>query len=247
MVISERYKYCFIEYPRSASYAIRKELIRYYGGEDYLTKHGKLNDFKNSKPKTYGDYFIFCSIRSPLRDLISVYNINKHNSSGRAESKFWKNYKWFIRYRELRRSKFFRLSEDISFPNFFDQLFHLPYIKPRIIAELSHENYNYIIKVESLQKDFSAALRMLGIPQVREVPFYNVSTKRERDINTYYPPHLRQKVVRVLGPIMEFMGYNFPPSWNVTSIPLTSRIYFEFVKHLASFFWEHVNYTKKNA
>lgn len=245
MVISPKYKYCFIEYPRSASYAIRKELLKYYGGEDYLTKHGKLNDFRRSLPDDFKDYFVFCSIRNPLRDVISVYNVNKHNSSGRATPEFWKNYKWYIRRRELRRSKFFQNYEDTSFPKFFDKLFHLPYIKPRIIAELSKDNFNYIIKVESLQEDFSIVLEKLGIDQVREVPRYNVSTKKERDIDTYYPPHLRKKTVRVLGPMMEFMGYEFPASWNATSPPFLSRLYFGIIKHVASFFWEHVNYTKK--
>jgi len=245
MVISKKYKYCFIEYPRSASYAIRNELLKYYDGEDYLTKHGKLQDFKKSIPTCHKDYFTFCSIRNPLRDLISIYNINKHNSSGRATPEFWKNYKWYIRYRELRRSKFFLSSDDTSFQKFFDKLFHLPYIKPRIITELSQDNYNYIIRVESLQKDFSIALKKMGIPQVREVPFYNVSTKKEKDIDIYYPPYLRKKAVRLLGPMMDYMGYDFPHSWNVSSPPLYSRLYFELVKHFASFFWKYVNYTKK--
>ncbi len=244
MVISEKYNYCFIEYPRSASYAIRNELLTNYAGEDYLEKHGSLKSFKKSLPTGHKDYFVFCSIRNPLRDLISVYNVNKNNSSGRATPEFWKNYQWYIRYRELRRAKFFQYSDDTSFPCFFDELFHLPYVKPRIIAELSQDNYDYIIKVESLQNDFSIVLKKMGITQVREVPFSNVSTTREKDIDVYYPPHLRKKAVRVLGPMMKYMGYDFPHHWDVSSPPLYSRLYFELVKHFASFFWEYVKYKK---
>lgn len=245
MVISEKYKYCFIEYPRSASYAIRNELMQYYGGEEYLTKHGKLQDFRRSLKGKEGDYFVFCSIRNPLRDIISVYNINKHNSSGRAKPDFWKNYKWYIRYRELRRSKFFKMNEDTSFPVFFDQLFNMPYIKPRIVAELKNGNYDHVIRVENLQNDFSAVLKKLGIEQVREVPQFNVSTKKEKDMDTYYPEKIRKKAIRVLGPMMKYMGYEFPESWGVKSVPISSLLYFNVMKIFAAIFWDYISYTKK--
>ena len=118
-------------------------------------------------------------------------------------------------------------------------------MKPRIVAELSPENYNYIIRVENLQDDFSAVLDKIGISQVREVPRYNVSTKEEKDLDSYYPPHLRKKAVRILGPMMDFMGYTFPDHWEVSSSPVMSQLYFNSVRQLASFFWDHVNYQKE--
>src|SRR5260370_15026421 len=100
MVISKKYKYCFIEYPRSASYAIRAELMQFYDGEDWLDKHSSYRDFVKVLPGEHQDYFAFCSIRNPLEDIVSIYNIYRTNASGRARPEFWKDYKWYIRLYE---------------------------------------------------------------------------------------------------------------------------------------------------
>lgn len=244
MVISKKFKYCFIEYPRSASYAIRNELLEFYDGEDWLQKHSRYRDFVKSLPQEYKNYFVFCSIRNPLEDIISVYNINRTNNSSRATPEFWKDHKWYIKMRELRRANFFRNNQDTSFQNFFKKLFILPYIKPRIIAELPYNYFNFIIKVENLQEDFSIVLKKLGIKQVRPVPFYNVSTKNRIDLDVYYPKELRKKTVRILGPIMKFMNYDFPKNWNVTKIPVSSQLYFNIMKPIAACFWNHTDYLK---
>jgi len=244
MVISKKYKYCFIEYPRSASYAIRNELLEFYNGEDWVHKHARYKDFVKSLPDGYKDYFVFCSIRNPMRDIISIYNINRTNSSGRAQPGFWKNNKWYIRMHELRRAKFFDNNLDTSFQTFFKKLFILPYIKPRIIAELSTERFDYIIRVENLQEDFSTVLKKIGIQQVQPVRSYNVSTRQEVDLDVCYPEELRKKAVRILGPMMKFMGYDFPETWGVKKIPVSSRLYFNIMKPASKFFWNYISYSK---
>ncbi len=240
MVISKKNKYCFIEYPRSASYAIRNELLEFYEGEDWLYKHSRYKDFVNSLSGEYKDYFVFCSIRNPMRDIISIYNINRTNSSGRANPEFWKTAKWYIRKHELRRAKFFDTSKDKSFQAFFKKLFFLPYIKPRIIAELSNEKFDCVIKVESIQEDFSKVLKRIGLKQVQPVRFSNVSTKKEIDLDIYYPEKLRKKALRVLGPMMKFMGYDFPKSWNVKKIPFHSQLFFNIMKPAAFIYWHYL-------
>src|ERR1051326_4710605 len=232
MVISRKYKYCFIEYPRSASYAIRTELMQFYGGEDWLEKHSRYRDFMKSMPAEHLSYFIFCSIRNPLQDIVSMYNINRANSSGRARADFWKryNYKWYIRLHELRRAKFFAGDGDKSFQEFFKRYFSLPYVKPRIVAEFGRLKFDHIIRVENLHEDFAAVLTKLGIPQIRPVQVVNRSSEDNIDLDSYYTQEIRQRAVRVVGPMMEFMGYSFPAHWNITKIPLLSRLYFAAVK-----------------
>lgn len=244
MIISRTHKYCFIEYPRSASYAIRRELLELYDGEVWCDKHSPYRDFVQSLPNEYQDYFVFCSIRSPLTDVVSIYNVNRTNNSGRAQPEFWKHYRWYIRARELRRAKFFQNNDDPSFERFFNAYFHLPYIKPRILSELKSGGINAIIRVEHLEEDFARVLKGIGLEQRRPVSKINVSTKDEVSLDELYPPSLRPKAVRVLGPMMRYMGYEFPPHWNAR-VPFSSELYFRLITPFARFFWDHVGYVKQ--
>ena len=121
----------------------------------------------------------------------------------------------------------------------------MPYIKPRIVAELNNHKYNRIIRVENLQEDFTDVLNDLNLQQKQNVRRYNVSTKENIDINELYPEKLRKKAVWVLGPMMQFMGYEFPDSWNIKKIPVTSKMYFAIMKPISIFFWNFVKYKKK--
>lgn len=244
MIISRKHKYCFIEYPRSASYAIRTELLKFYGGEDWLQKHSSYKAFVNSLPGEHQDYFVFCSLRTPLEDVVSIYNIYRTNASGRAKPEFWRDYKWYIRRRELRRAKFFAGAGDKSFQQFFARFFAMPYVKPRIVAELYRARFNHIIRVENLQEDFAVVLRKLGLRQIRPVQVVNRSSGGGIDLDAYYPIELRRRAVRVLGPMMRFMDYDFPQHWNVPAVPWSSRLYFAAVKPLAAWFANNVAYGK---
>ena len=247
MVISRKYKYCFIEYPRSASYAIRKDLMQFYGGEDWLEKHSSYHAFVKSLPEEHQDYFVFASIRNPLEDIVSIYNVYRTNASGRATPEFWKNYKWYIRWYEMRRAKFFSGDGDKSFQEFFKHYFRLPYVKPRIVAEFSDAKIDHIIRVENLQHDFAAVLKKMNIPQVRPIEIVNRSSEDHIDLDKYYTEDIRQRAVRVVGPMMKFMGYNFPQHWKAMEVPRASRVYFAAVKPLASYFWNNVEYRRPKA
>jgi hypothetical protein len=240
MVISRKHRYCFIEYPRSASYAIRKELIELYDGEHWLNKHSSHKQFMESLPTEYKNYFLFCSIRNPLTDVVSIYNVNRTNNSGRADPEFWNDAKWYVRLHEMRRARFFRGNANASFSKFFDELFHLPFVKIRVVSELKSAGYDAVIRVENLQEDFAMVLKRLGLEQLRSVSSVNVSTTEKSDLNDVYPPELRRKAVRVLGPMMEFMGYDFPADWNVKRVPYSSQLYFEFIKPFAVIFYNHL-------
>jgi len=52
MVITRRHKYVFIETPITGSWAIRNELIEFYGGEPILHKHASYRQFA----KVAGDH-----------------------------------------------------------------------------------------------------------------------------------------------------------------------------------------------
>lgn len=242
MIISEKYKYCFIEYPRSASYAIQKELLELYEGEEWLDKHSTCLDFIKSRPKDHNEFFIFCSTRNPLEDLISVYNINRTNNSGRAEAEFWKDYKWYIRMRELRRAKYFQNNSNPSFHDFFIKMFRTPYIRPRIIADFLTGRIDHIIRLETIQDDFNYALGKVGLKPKREISRVNVSTREPIDLDQMYPIKVRNHAFKILGPSMNFMRYEFPNSWSPAKIPASSSLIFNCAKPIIKRFWKYVPY-----
>ena len=84
MIISHKYKYVFIELPRTGSTVIANELCRYYGGQTVLNTHATYRDFLKHYPDLK-HYYAFSSIRNPLDKTVSVYFklktqlFNKHN------------------------------------------------------------------------------------------------------------------------------------------------------------------------
>jgi hypothetical protein len=218
--------------------------LQFYGGEDWLDKHSSYRAFARSLPQEHRDYFVFCSIRNPLEDIVSIYNIYRTNASGRALPEFYRNYRWYIRRHQLRRAKFFSARGDKSFQEFFRRFFRWPYVKPRVAAELHHARFDYVIRVEKLQDEFAAVLERLGLRQVRPVPVVNRCGEDSIDLDSYYPEEIRRRAVRIVGPMMDFMGYRFPDHWNEPSVPQSSRLYFAALRPFAAWFWNNVPYLK---
>ncbi len=57
MVISDKYKYVFVELPRTGTTAISKELVELYGGKKILWKHAPLNKFLKHATKEQKSYY----------------------------------------------------------------------------------------------------------------------------------------------------------------------------------------------
>lgn len=70
---------------------------------------------------------------------------------------------------EVKRFTFLQNNKETIFQDFLKKVFILPYLKPRIIAELYNKKYDYIIRIDNLQEDFSIVLQKLGLKQVRPV------------------------------------------------------------------------------
>ena len=82
MVISHKYKYVFIELPRTATTAIVEELIKFYDGENILYKHSSYRELKKYYYNKYSDYFVFACVRNPLDRTVSLYEKLKTNDRG---------------------------------------------------------------------------------------------------------------------------------------------------------------------
>lgn len=66
MVISDKYKYLFVELPHTGSTAISRELCEYYDGTQILSKHIFYHQFLKTATPKRKNYFVFSCIRKPL-------------------------------------------------------------------------------------------------------------------------------------------------------------------------------------
>lgn len=210
MVISDEHRYLFVEVPNTGSTAVAQELCCNYAGRSILHKHAHYPEFRRQAGAAQMNYFVFSTVRHPLDTVVSIYFRYKTNKQGcytdptqRVENR------GFVTQRM--RSKFaFVNSRAGTFPRFVRRYYRLPYDS---WTSLSHQSFDYVMRFEALQSDFSQVLSVLGLSQVRELPLVNRTKGRMREFGPYYPPDLRRRVQWVFGPYMRQWGYSFPSDW----------------------------------
>lgn len=233
MIISDRYKYLFVELPRTASTAIAGELRTNYAGYGILQKHSTYEEFLRIASPEQKKYFVFSCIRHPMDDVVSVYFKvkNDHRSLYTDPIKVGSRDP-LLRLLGDRRFRFLRKT-NADFPTFFLKFYKIPYNR---WTELSHHRFNFIIRYENLQEDFSKVLQLLNIPQKRELPVAN-KTARDRDFFSYYTPDTTARAKRVFGPFMQKWGYEFPREWGQITVPWWNELEFRFFNVLRKIYW----------
>lgn len=193
MVISHKYKYIFIELPRTGTTAITDQLLKFYNGERILIKHASYRNLKKFYGNKYDDYFVFSSIRNPMERTISIYQ-KLRNGSFKPKSKFFFG----------RRIKF--VKKNSSFEDYFLKFHKLPYDD---WSSLDHHNFDHLIRFESLQADFKIVLKKLGITQIQEIPVIN-KTKKKKNFTDYFTPKIQGRATKVFSPHCDKFGYEIP-------------------------------------
>ncbi len=81
MIISDRYRYVFIQTPMTGSSAVAKELVEKYEGRTILSKHAIYSTFLANANNEQRKYFVFSGVRHPLDKMVSNYQkmLNNHN------------------------------------------------------------------------------------------------------------------------------------------------------------------------
>ena len=125
-------------------------------------------------------------------------------------------------------------TENLSFSNILKRIRKLPYDN---WSSLSHSTFDYIIKFESIQNDFSEVLKNLNIPQKRPLPVRNKTKEKEHFLN-YYTPEIREKAIFIFGPFMKKWGYSFPAEWNVKKVSWLSESLFNALKIIRNVYWK---------
>jgi hypothetical protein len=237
MIISHKYKYLFVELPRTASTAISHELCELYDGVPVLRKHATYYDFlKNANPEEQ-QYFVFSCIRNPLDDAVSYYfKLRTNHKDKFTNPKKLKRRKGLVNYIDRRLFSFIR-STNADFSTFFTRVYRVPYNN---WASMSHRDFDFIIRFENLQEDFARALALIGIEQVRPIPTINKTAGKGRDFVSCYSPRVIRRAKWVFGPYMRQWGYDLPAEWGHAKVSWLNQAEFDVINVFRTFYWKYL-------
>jgi len=245
MIISHKYKYLFVELPRTGSSAIADELCNKYDGKKIISKHAKYTDFfKNANTKEKS-YFVFSCIRNPFDRVISEYEKLKNDRmndqltySGSLLKIKTKNYLNYI----YLNSRFQFVQKHKNFTKFLNRYYWFPYDD---WSSLNHHEFDFLIRFENLENDFNKVLKRLDISQDGKIARINVTTSKRDDIDAYFDNEkARRRAVRSFGPFMEKWGYKFSEKWSNTKILNFDRFLYGIMSELRKIFWKYISYRK---
>ncbi|MGI8951204.1 MAG: sulfotransferase family 2 domain-containing protein [Chitinophagaceae bacterium] len=234
MVISDKYKYLFIELYFTGSTAISSELCELYDGKKILSKHSRYHEFLKTATNEQKKYFVFSSIRNPMDVVVSGYLKFKNNHKGRyTNPKEWRINGGTISNKNL---KMYEIIKNLSFEKYFKEFYKIPYDNWSTAA---HNEFDFILRFENIQNDFREVLTKLNIEPKRELPQKNKTIGKEEDFTKYYTPEIRERAIFVFGPFMKKWGYSFPAEWNVKKVSSLSSALFTLLGAARKTYWRN--------
>lgn len=245
MIISDTNKYVFVQLPKTASTAIEEELINHYDGQPIMLKHDLYHKFEKQATAQQKKYFVFASVRNPMDIAAShFYNLLQENRlSKRTPQKHSLARKLWGTYRTKKRFEFLRdtdgnLSQQDLFKTYFLRFYNYPYANWSIV---DHDNFNFVIRYEHMQEDFSTLLGKLGLEQVQPIPTANkTKNKKGNFLDLYTDPEVRQRAVNVFGPYFRQFGYTFPEEWGVIQEKGFGDQLYPVMNTVRKFYWKHL-------
>lgn len=232
MVIGKKYKYLFIETPRTGSTTLSKELRESYGGKEIVHKHANYHEFiKQASDKEKG-YYVFAGVRNPLTESVSSYNklLSNHLGMYTDPQYFLENGGWVSK---KRREMFAFVQEHKSYKKYLEKYHRLPYTSN---ININKQHCNYIIRFENLADDFSHILKEIGAKQKRKLPHVN-KTKKESSMDEIFADKAtRDKAIQVFGPYMLEWGYESPDGWPELKVSSADQKKYEATKRLRALY-----------
>ena len=218
MIISDTFRYVFVELPRTGSTAISRELREVYEGRAILHKHATYQEFLDSATDDQKSYFAFGGIRNPLDDAVSLYfkllGDHKAAYSSIATAGWFTRMVYAFRWRQFR----FAREEEAGFSQFFLKFYRWPYDN---WSCLSHPRLDCILRFERLAEDFPRAVTGFGAVPLRPLPVQNKTAERKKHFSEYYDPDAIARAKWVFGVYMEKWGYEFPTEWGTQDVSPT--------------------------
>lgn len=243
MIISAKHRYLFIELPLTGSTAVAKELVELYDGQNILRKHSTYDEFLRSPHCDGGKRCVIAGIRNPLDQAVSHYFKLKldHNSKfsrqaqGRNDGSLHSHL-----FRRLRARQFNAVhNEDASFERFLVEFYPRPYSNWSI---LSHKQFDAVLRFENLSRDFSEALRRVGIAPQRDLPIRNKTGERGEWIDYYRSERIREHAKWVFAPFMAYWEYAFPSEWGEVRVSPIQRTYYNVLNAMRVLYWKSIRY-----
>jgi len=207
MILGRDAGYLFIHAPHTGGTALRAELEELYGGEKILQKHAGPQDARDALGDAeYRRLLKIVVRRNPLDVWTTKYQRLATNHGGRYLLPFDPDREQWVTP-ELRR-QFIRIQrEGLTFPQY---LAAWPDEHP--LPRHYYENVDVVLRFETLQADFAAALHRLGLERRRALPRVN-ATRRKRAWRDFYDGPAQVIARARKTPLMRFHGYDFPDGW----------------------------------
>lgn len=233
MIVSEKYKYVFVEQPLTASTAIASELTEYYGGREVLSKHSNYSDFLRVATDEQRKYKVVIGVRNPLDQIVSVYQKLKTNHGNAYNNpRIYEENGGWVSKRQRNMFQYIH-AEKHGFSDYFLHFFGRPRIKMNQYLWCP-TRYDFVIRFERLQSDFAEFLRLVGAEKVRDLPVVN-KTAGKRDYFSYFTPDTHKTVMYVFGPVMSAWGYEAPHDWQTRNVPGAATFQFRAMNLAARF------------
>lgn len=234
MVISDKFKYVFIQTPMTGSSAVAEELKRNYHGQEILSKHALYSSFQAISRKEQQDYFVFSCVRNPLDKYVSNYVKLLNNHNERFTQPLNKDFRKAV-FQLRDRRKYKKVQKGCSFQEFL--------FSSKIYDETSALYYNeldYVMHFETLPNDFKKVLDILKIGMIRELPKYNATKNKKHFLEYYNTPIIREAAISRFGVFMTHSDYDFPEDWQARKPTLTERIEFQVWRVIRIITWKYV-------
>jgi hypothetical protein len=244
MVISDEYRYLFIEIPHTASWAIRIELCDHYAGTPILHKHATYPEFKRIATSEQLSYYVFAGVRNPLDVIVTNY-VRLSSGSGQAIPSSEKDdmiESLKADYSDLKKHVYLtRTGSD--FESYFLKYRKRPYSD---MIDLSGENLDFVMRFERLQEGFSRVLEALGIEQLRPLPVKNPTAGKRSDWQSYYTQTTIDLAKRVCAPYAKRWGYEPPPEWGEYELSWATQLEYRLWGILRRYYMLHFRYNNRS-
>ena len=234
MIISHKYRYVFVQLPHTGCTAIEKVLRQDYAGEPIHRKHTTYYRFLQTANKQEKNYFTFSGIRNPVTEAISIYYKYKTNHEEYDNPRWFRENGGFVTPRMRKRFRFVQDSMN-DFEHYFFKYHKLPYDN---WSRLNHRDFDFVIRFENLDEDFSEALNRIGIRQIKPLPVYNVTRKKKKSATDLFSDRIRRKAEWVFGPFLHDWNYYSPITQAPPKVYFSSRILYEAVGIIRSIYWK---------
>lgn len=203
MILVDDLDLLFVHVPQTGGTAVRRYLIDNLGGVQVAPMHQVWEQVAPHLPRS-DRLRVMTAIRHPMDQTVSSYQklVTDHRSQisrGVASRRRLKQHEyiatsaadfeaWFLRY----RTRVF---------------------SPRWLGSVRRSTW--VLRFESLEADFHAALRDAGVRDVEPLSRVNATQREATAFNDQYSTvDARRRAARVFGPFMSEFGYHQPREWS---------------------------------